>query len=51
MGNNPNASDSLERNTSAQNKDVKVILVGPPKSGKTALIQRFVNNIFCDVSI
>lgn len=32
-------------------KDVKILLVGPAKCGKTALVQRFVNNTFCDVSI
>lgn len=32
-------------------KDVKVVLVGPAKSGKTALVQRYVNDTFLDVSI
>lgn len=31
-------------------KDVKIVLVGPAKCGKTALVQRFVNDTFSDVS-
>lgn len=42
-------NDSLER--PGLNKDVKVVVVGPAKSGKTALVQRFVNDTFSSVSI
>lgn len=38
--------DSLER--PGLLKEVKVVLVGPAKCGKTALIQRFVNDTFSD---
>ncbi|CAD7086725.1 unnamed protein product [Hermetia illucens] len=38
--------DSLER--PGLFKEVKVVLVGPAKCGKTALIQRFVNDTFSD---
>lgn len=41
--------DSLER--PGLTKDVKVVVVGPAKSGKTALVQRFVNDTFSSVSI
>lgn len=41
-------NDSLER--PGLNKDVKVVVAGPAKSGKTALVQRFVNNTFSSVS-
>lgn len=39
-------TDSLERPGAF--KDVKIVLVGPAKCGKTALIQRFVNDTFSD---
>lgn len=42
-------NDSLER--PGLTKDVKVVVVGPAKSGKTALVQRFVNDTFSSVSI
>lgn len=42
-------NDSLER--PGLNKDVKVVVVGPAKSGKTALVQRFVNDTFSSVSL
>lgn len=41
-------NDSLER--PGLTKDVKVVVVGPAKSGKTALVQRFVNDTFSNVS-
>lgn len=41
--------DSLERPTIT--KSVKIVMVGPAKCGKTSLVQRFVNNIFCDTYI
>lgn len=42
-------NNSLER--PGLNKDVKVVVVGPAKSGKTALVQRFVNDTFSSVSV
>ena len=48
MGKNNDLTDSLER--PGVLKEVKVVLVGPAQSGKTALIQRFVNETFSDVS-
>lgn len=41
-------TDSLERPGTL--RDVKIVLVGPAKCGKTALVQRFVNDIFSEVS-
>lgn len=40
--------DSLER--PGLFKEVKVVLVGPSKCGKTALVQRFVTDSFNNVS-
>lgn len=48
MINNEMDDSSLER--AAVQKSVKVVLVGPAKCGKTALVQRFVHNTFGDVS-
>lgn len=48
MGNSEINDSSLERPGIL--KDVKVVLVGPAKCGKTALVQRFVNDTFSDVS-
>ncbi len=48
MGNRDINDSSLER--PGLLKDVKVVMVGPAKSGKTALVQRFVNDTFYDVS-
>lgn len=42
-------NDSLER--PGLTKDVKVVVVGPAKSGKTALVQRFVDDTFSSVSV
>lgn len=47
MGNQSDM-DSLER--PGMFKEVKVVLVGPSKSGKTALVQRFVTDSFNNVS-
>lgn len=33
------------------NREVKVVVVGPARTGKTSLIQRFVNDKFSDVSL
>lgn len=48
MGNRDINDSSLERPEVL--KGVKVVLVGPAKCGKTALVQRFVNDTFFDVS-
>lgn len=40
-------TDSLERPGAV--KEVKIVLVGPAKCGKTALVQRFVNDTFTEV--
>lgn len=48
MGNSEINDSSLERPGIL--KDVKVVLVGPAKCGKTALVQRFINDTFSDVS-
>lgn len=48
MGNRDINDSSLER--PGVLKDVKVVMVGPAKCGKTALVQRFVNDTFYDVS-
>ncbi|XP_055390340.1 rho-related GTP-binding protein RhoN-like [Condylostylus longicornis] len=42
-------TDSLERPGAF--KEVKIVLVGPAKCGKTALVQRFVNDIFSETYI
>lgn len=47
MGNQSDM-DSLER--PCQFKEIKVVLVGPSKCGKTALVQRFVTDSFNNVS-
>lgn len=49
MGNRDINDSSLERPEVL--KGVKVVLVGPAKCGKTALVQRFVNDTFFDVSM
>ncbi|KAG4068465.1 hypothetical protein HA402_004805 [Bradysia odoriphaga] len=46
MGNRDINDSSLER--PGVLKDVKVVMVGPAKCGKTALVQRFVNDTFYD---
>lgn len=48
MGNRDINDSSLER--PGVLKDVKVVIVGSAKCGKTALVQRFVNDTFYDVS-
>lgn len=48
MGNRDVNDSSLER--PGVLKDVKVVLVGPAKCGKTALVQRFVSDSFSHVS-
>lgn len=42
-------TDSMERPGAL--KDVKIVLVGPAKCGKTALVQRFVNDTFAETYI
>ena len=41
-------TDSMERPGAF--KEVKIVLVGPAKCGKTSLVQRFVNDSFSEVS-
>lgn len=58
MGGNRDKGSSLDRSSvsntssagSSLERDVKVVVAGPAKCGKTALIQRFVNDHFNDVS-